>query len=321
MKAKHKKQFMLGSILSILACFAIFPSVAAATYLYPYSYDLKWGYKLSGGLSSLTLNDDGDVFGIKYQVVSESPFWRTIDLYLYYDNVDNPYTSSFTLVKVKVHNPYDYIYMYTHYYGGVPKTTQKLYDTSGQYEYYLVDIRDYAEVEDIRFVRYDWPYSMYLYLDLVKVVYTSGGGGGCPYLSVYDGTTYKEEGLLYVHNPEGIDVIASHILKTEPVIVNNRLLLRLTEHEVTITHIDNVKFFGELANGQLIALPLISAEHSELGQVRRFLRKSDDSRVDLLGANHNNGVSQFVDLEYFAPRHLNFVDYLFKIEGYNVIIK
>jgi len=270
-------------------------------------------------LSSFTLNDDGDIFGV--QSVPTGQTWRAIELYLNYDYVNNPYTSSYTLVKVRVHNPYDYIYMYTYYYGGLPYTSQKLYHTSGQYEYYLVDIRDYAEVEKIRYVRYDWPYTMYLYLDLVKVTYSSGGGGGCPSLSVYDGIIYNEEGLLYVHNPEGIDVIASQVLRTEPERVNNRFLLRLTEHEMTITHIDNVKFFGELANGRLIPLPLISAEHSELGQVRSFLRKSDDSRVDLLGADHNSGVSQFVDLEFVAPKHLNFVDYLFKIEGNNEIIK
>lgn len=321
---KHKKQLILGSGISILACLIILPSfVYASTYLYPASYNLQLGHKLSGGLSSFTLNDDGDVFGVKYYQFSEPPFVIAIDLDLNYNYVTNPTTNSYTLIKVKVTHQYDYIYMETYYYNGLPKTTQKLYHTNGQYEYYAVDIRDYGEVEKINYVRYGWMYAIYLYLDLVKVTYSTGGGGGggCPYLSVYDGTIYNEEGLLYVHNPEGIDVIASQVLKTEPERANNRFLLRLTEHQMTITHIDNVKFFGELANGQLIPLPLISAEHSELGQVRNLLRDSDDSRVDLLGADHNSGVSQFVDLEFAAPKHLNFVDYLFKIEGNNAYEK
>ena len=79
-----------------------------------------------------------------------------------------------------------------------------------------------------------------------------------------------------MHNPEGSDVIASQVLKTEPEAVNNRFLLRLTEHEKTITHLDKAQLFGILANGHLIPLSLTSAEHSELGQVRNYLRSSDD---------------------------------------------
>ena len=325
MRTKYKKQSIMVSVISLFVCIAFFPTVVlASTYVYPYSYDKPWGIREYGDLDSFT-SADGDVFKVRGQINSVSPFVNIIELNLNYNYVNNPYSGSYVLIKVRYdeYGSYDYINMHI-YYHGLPdsqKTTHQIYKTNGQYEYHLVDIRNYEEVKKIKFIGDDWPYNHYLYLDLVQVVYTSGGGGGCPILSVYDGTTYNEEGLLYVHNPEGIDVIASHTLKTEPEAVNRRYQLRLTEHEKTITHIDNVILFGILNNGHLIRLPLISAEHSELGQVRSYLRRSDDRKVDLIGADHNNGISQYVDLEFFAPRYLNFIDYVFKIEGNNVIIK
>jgi subtilisin family serine protease len=152
-------------------------------------------------------------------------------------------------------------------------------------------------------------------------VWVDNQGRGCPILSVYDGIEYIEEGLLDIHNPEGIDVVTNHTLVTIPGEVNHRYLLRLTEHNKTISHIDNVRLYGRLPNGILIPLPLISAVHSALGQVRRTLSLSDDNRVDVLGGDHNEGNSEFIDLEFIALINLNFIEFIFVIEGNNILIK
>ncbi len=145
--------------------------------------------------------------------------------------------------------------------------------------------------------------------------------GGCPALSVFDGTDYEYETLLNIHNPEGHDLIVLHILENAPAIMNNRVLLRLTEHPKTISHIDQVKLFIWLKDGRIFQIPLVSAIHSTLGRVKHLLIHSDDRRVDLLGASHNNGTSEYIDLVFLAPRHRNIVRYIFLIEGYNVLEK
>ena len=63
------------------------------------------------------------------------------------------------------------------------------------------------------------------------------------------------------------------------------------------------------------------AEHSAHGDVTDILSGSDDSRVDLLGAIHNNGTSESVQLEFFAFPGLPVDSFFFVIEGNNVIIK
>ena len=148
-----------------------------------------------------------------------------------------------------------------------------------------------------------------------------GGGGGCPILSVFDGEAYVEEGLLNIHNPDGIDVITHHSLIAIPEPIANRYLLKLTEHHKTISHIDQVKFYGRIPNGKLIPLYLSSATHSSLGEVRWELWISDDIRVDELGADHNEGISEFITLEFIAPAHKKFIEFIFVIEGNNAFVK
>ena len=149
----------------------------------------------------------------------------------------------------------------------------------------------------------------------------SGGGGGCPILSVYDGEQYIEEGLLDIHNPDGIDVLYEHELITQPVKVDNHFLLRLEEHPKTISHIDKVELWGELSNGRMIRLSLVSAIHSEAGEVRFLLWFSDDRKIDELGADHNNGISQSIDLRFIATKRVSFDKFLFVIEGNNMLVK
>ncbi len=145
------------------------------------------------------------------------------------------------------------------------------------------------------------------------------GGGGCPILSVNDGNNYISEGLLDIHAAD--DVFLGHYLKTTPERIDNCYLLRLTEHPQTISHIDQVQLVAVLSNGQLHKMSLVSAVHSAHGNVKQLLLLEDDIRVDALGADHNNGVSEVIDLQFVAPSGLDIVGFFFFIEGNNAISK
>ncbi|MEJ2252381.1 MAG: hypothetical protein P8Y97_22310 [Candidatus Lokiarchaeota archaeon] len=149
-----------------------------------------------------------------------------------------------------------------------------------------------------------------------------GGGSGCPYLSVYNGSEYVNEGLLNIHRLDGIDVITNHTLITNPEPVNGQYLLKLTEHPKTISYIDHVQLQGRLGNnGTLVPLELVTAQHCVLGNVVPFLKYSDDNGVIEKGADHNNGVSQYIYLGFKAPEHLHFKELIFTIEGNNMLVK
>lgn len=194
------------------------------------------------------------------------------------------------------------------YTSGFTATASHYWSSTGTY---YVKVR----AQDFYYEYSDWsPY-------LTVSISSSGGGGGCPILSVYDGTGYVLEGLLDIHNLDGIDVVASHVLIHTPEPVEHRYLLRLTEHEQTYSHIDHVQLFATLKDGTEIKLPLVSAIHSEDGDVLWELRLSDDVRVDTLGADHNNGTSEYIDLEFVAPDGLEIEEFTFIIEGHNPYYK
>jgi len=148
-----------------------------------------------------------------------------------------------------------------------------------------------------------------------------GGGGGCPLLSVFNGTDYAYEGLLDIHDPNSTDVTAFRTLQTRPKPTHRNLLLRLTEHPQTISHIDQVKLYAQLADGRLIELKLASAVHSELGNVKPQLLFSDDWRVIELGADWNDGISQSIDLKFQLSPNVKAVGFVFQIEGHNPVWK
>jgi hypothetical protein len=149
-----------------------------------------------------------------------------------------------------------------------------------------------------------------------------GGGGGCPFLQVWDGSDYVDEGLLDIHNAEGTDVIYEHTLAAVPEPANGRYAFRLTEHPVTISDIDQVQLRAILEDGTMQELPLKKAWHSGDGNVRDLLLYSDDLRAEELGADHNGGTSQSIDLEFGAlGRDAQAVAFIFAIEGYNMICK
>ena len=58
-----------------------------------------------------------------------------------------------------------------------------------------------------------------------------------------------------------------------------------------------------------------------MGEVRKLLCSSDDLKVEELGADHNNGVSETIDLEFDTDRETNFLEFRFIIEGNNLIVK
>jgi hypothetical protein len=147
-------------------------------------------------------------------------------------------------------------------------------------------------------------------------------GGGCPFLQVWDGSNWVDEGLLDIHSAEGVDVTYEHTLTTVPEPVNGAYAFRLTEHPKTISDIDQVQLHAILEDGTVKKLPLISAQHSEEDNVLSLLLRSDDRRAQEKGADHNGGISQSIDLKFAALGHdAETVAFIFAIEGYNMICK
>ena len=150
----------------------------------------------------------------------------------------------------------------------------------------------------------------------------SPSSGGCPILYVWNGEFYAYEGLLNIHNPDGVDVIYNHTLTNMPELVNGTYLFRLVEHPQTHSYIDQVKLYAILTDGGIIKLPLIYACHSEYGNVLPQLLLSDDWKTETLGANWNNGVSQSITLKFAAlPPNIKAKAFIFQIEGNNPIAK
>jgi hypothetical protein len=178
-------------------------------------------------------------------------------------------------------------------------------------------LADFATVEFCGTQRLvDWNY--------VKVWTPSdgGGGGGGGGLYIYNGSEYISEGLLDIHDPEGIDVINKHTLVTSPMMEQATYSFRLVEHPATVSHIDQVKLYAILPDKTSKELPLVWAWHSELGNVLPQLLFSDDRKTETLGAYHNKGESQSIELKFTALQpELNAISFLFQIEGNNRFYK
>jgi len=144
----------------------------------------------------------------------------------------------------------------------------------------------------------------------------------CPILSVFDGLDYVTEGLLDIHDPDGIDLVYNHTLITEPAWTKGKYQLRLVEHQKTHSYMDQVKLYAILEDGTEIKLPLTYAWHSEHGNVLPRLLFSDEWKTDTLGADLNNGTSQSIDLKFPAlPPNLQAASFIFQIEGNNKLPK
>lgn len=146
--------------------------------------------------------------------------------------------------------------------------------------------------------------------------------GGCPILYTYDGANYQCEGLLNIHDIDGVDVTTNHVLTYTPGQVDRLYYFELIEHPQTISHIDQVKLFAVIEDGKTISCPLMYAWHSELGNVRQQLMFDDESKVIELGADHNSGTSQSIQLGFLAIQpKTRITAFLFQIEGCNWIVK
>lgn len=145
-------------------------------------------------------------------------------------------------------------------------------------------------------------------------------GGECPMLSVYDGQKYNSQGLLDIHAES--DVITSRVLNVTPARILGTYEFCLTEHQQTISHINQVKLFATLTDGETIQLPLIYAIHSQWGDVYPQLFSNDNSRAVEVGADWNSGLSQSIFLGFLAlPSWLHATSYTFVIQGHNRIAK
>jgi len=153
-------------------------------------------------------------------------------------------------------------------------------------------------------------------------IYWPGGGGGCPILYVYNGADYICEGLLNIHNSEGVDVTYEHTLISMPHRVINTYLFKLIEHPQTHSYIDQVKLYAILNDKTVIQLPLIQAWHSEYGNVLPQLLFSDEWKTNTIGANLNNGTSQSITLKFLTSFPVTkVIGFIFQIEGNNPYLK
>jgi hypothetical protein len=202
-----------------------------------------------------------------------------------------------------------------HYYEGTSVTVTAFAYSGYTFDHWLLDGSIYYQNPITVTMNSDHNLKAYFY-------YSGGGGGGCPILSVWDGIDYVCEGLLDIHNSEGVDVVYNHTLVTTPQRVHGAYLFRLIEHPQTISHIDQVKLYAILKDKTTIELPLIWAWHSEDGNILPQLLFSDDWKAETLGANWNNGVSQSIDLKFAAlPPKVKAIAFIFQIEGNNPYFK
>ena len=145
--------------------------------------------------------------------------------------------------------------------------------------------------------------------------------GGCPYLYVYDGEGFVNEGLLDIHTHENIDTTYNHTIATMPALVRGRYIFKLVEHFETVSYIDYVKLYAILSNGSLIELSLITALHSVYGDVLPWLLSDDDLHVPCVGGLHTPSGSHEIILEFQALEGLDIMALIFQIQGHNVLKK
>jgi hypothetical protein len=156
----------------------------------------------------------------------------------------------------------------------------------------------------------------------LKAYFKYGGGGDgppvwdpCPTLFVWNGNDYVDYGVINIHNPTGEDVVREVPVLAKDVHINNhKATFRLREGWEGLNRsesvIDQVKLYAVDNDGNSYLCPLISAEHSRLGNVLPQLLLSDDVRAQIL-------LLETVDLEFIVP-HQNPQGFTFVIEGCNL---
>jgi len=152
-----------------------------------------------------------------------------------------------------------------------------------------------------------------LYLQIVNP-HPSGGGGGCPMLSVFNWTGFASEGLLDIHD-NATDVMRPKTLSTHPARLSGYYLFKLQEHPLTHSYIDQVRLLAYPERGLPAYMPPKWAIHSEDGNVLPRLLASDDWRTETTA-------NQTIYLVFQAvPEDVKIIRFVFVIEGYNPIAK
>ena len=138
---------------------------------------------------------------------------------------------------------------------------------------------------------------------------------GCPTLFTWDGNNYVDYGVIDIHNSSGEDVIREVPILAEDVsISNHEAVFRLREGwedlKFSESFIDQVKLYAIDEDGKRKLCPLLSAEHSRLGDVRKLIMSSDDVKVQTL-------LLETIDLTFKTSEHIKGRGFVFVIEGYN----
>jgi hypothetical protein len=189
--------------------------------------------------------------------------------------------------------------------------------TASAYAYHTFD----GWILDGNIIVYDNPITVTMDSDHTLDAYFSVSGGGdggggepCPTLFVWDGNDYVDYGVIDIHNPSGEDVVREVPVQSEDVSISNyKAKFRLREGWEGLSYsesvIDQVKLYAIGNDGNRHLCPLISAEHSRLGNVLPQLLLSDDYRAQML-------LLETVDLTFVVPWQ-NIQGFTFAIEGCN----
>jgi hypothetical protein len=142
-----------------------------------------------------------------------------------------------------------------------------------------------------------------------------GGGGGCPTLFTWNGSAYVDYGVINIHNPSGEDIIRTVPIKTTDLAINKRTAsIHLREGwpglNFSESVIDQVQLYAIDNSGKQILCPLVSAQHSRLGNVLPQLLYSDDTRVQSF-------LLETIDAQFLIPNR-NIRGFVFVIEGCNM---
>ena len=148
-----------------------------------------------------------------------------------------------------------------------------------------------------------------------SVLGDGGGGEPCPTLLVWNGSAYVDYGVIDIHNSLGEDVVREvSIAKQDLAVEDSKAKLRLQEGweglEFSESVIDQVKLYSINDDGKQKQCPLLSAEHSRLGDVQEIIVASDDVKAQIL-------LLETIDLTFKVPEDVQ--GFTFVIEGCNII--
>ncbi len=138
--------------------------------------------------------------------------------------------------------------------------------------------------------------------------------GGCPVLFVWTDEGYVREALLEMHGDSDITLETS--MTNNPEFVDGKyVVFTLAElgigYNQSHSYIDYAGLHIVDGNGRSHKAPLVSANHSDYGNVKQLLLRSDDNRVDL-------SKSDLLILKFATPSpHDHIQEWIFLVEGHN----